>query len=296
MTALDPAEAIDGFLITGGFPEIVQRWQPGTSRTEFLRDQLADPLSPLLMAGELSLGGEVPEPSHSRSALEAIGTGERTFSTIANRIGVGDPLPSGTLAPILNTLAAKRIVAVDTPLATRPDTKNKHYRIEDPYLRFWLTFLQRGIAEVERGRGDLVADRIERSWTSWRGRAVEPVIRASLERLLPDDRLPGADFVGGWWNRQNNPEVDLVGADRVRPAATRIAFTGSIMWLENEPFGQREYETLLAGSMSVPGRDHTAPLVAVSRCGVEAGLPLAASFGPEDIVAAWESSPSGRAS
>src|SRR6266568_904406 len=284
MTALDPAEAVDAFLITGGFPEIAQRWNPGTSRAAFLRDQLADPLSPLLMAGELTLLGEIREPSHSRSALEAIGTGERTFGTIANRIGVGDPIPSGTLAPILNTLTAKRIVAVDTPLATRADTKNKRYRIEDSYLRFWLAFLQRGIAEVERGRGDLVAARIERSWPSWRGRAVEPVIRASLQRLLPDDRLPGAECVGGWWNRQNNPEIDLVGADRDHPAATRIAFTGSIKWLETEPFGQRELESLLAGSMSVPGRDFTAPLVAVSRNGVEEGLPLAASFGPEEIV------------
>jgi hypothetical protein len=287
MTALDSAGAIDAFLVTGGFPEIVQRWKPGTDRRAFLLDQVADPLSPLLMAGELSLLGEVPEPSHSRSALEAIGTGERTFSTIANRIGVGNPIPSGTLAPILNSLTAKRIVAVDTPLATRPDTKNKRYRIEDPYLRFWLAFLQRGIAEVERGRGDLVAARIEKSWTSWRGRAVEPVIRAGLARLLPDGRLPGADFVGGWWNRQNNPEIDLVGADREQPAATRIAFTGSIKWLETESFGQRELETLLAGSMSVPGRDYTTPLVAVSRSGVDEGLPLAASFGPEELIAAW---------
>ncbi|MFB9930208.1 ATP-binding protein [Amycolatopsis halotolerans] len=287
MTALEPAEAIDAYLITGGFPEIVQRWKPGTSRTAFVRDQLADPLSPLLMAGELSLLGEVPEPSHSRSALEAIGTGERTFGTIAHRIGAGNPIPSGTLAPILNTLTAKRIVAVDTPLATRPDTKNKRYRIEDPYLRFWLAFLQRGIAEVERGRGDLVASRIEGSWPSWRGRAVEPVVRTALARLLPDDRLPGADVVGGWWNRQNNPEIDLVGADRDRPAATRIAFTGSIKWLETELFGKREWESLLAGSMSIPGRDHTTPLIAVSRNGIEDGLPLAASFGPEELIEAW---------
>ncbi len=287
MTALQAAEAVDAFLITGGFPEIVQRWTPGTSRTAFLAGQLDDPLAPLLMAGELSLLGEVPEPSYSRSALEAIGTGERTFSTIANRIGVGNPIPSGTLAPILNTLTAKRIVAVDTPLSTRPDNKNKRYRIEDPYLRFWLTFLHRGIAEVERGRGDLVAARIERSWPSWRGRAVEPVIRASLERLLPDDRLPDADVVGGWWNRQNNPEIDLVGADRNQPAASRIAFTGSIKWFETETFGQRELEPLIAGSMSVPGRDHTTPLVAVSRTGIDPRLPLTASFGPEEIITAW---------
>ncbi|MFL6120668.1 ATP-binding protein [Actinophytocola sp.] len=297
MTGLGPAEALDAFLITGGFPEIVQRWTPGTSRGDFLRDQLADPLSPLLMAGELSLLGEFPESSHTRAALEAVGTGERTFTTIANRIGAGSPVPSGTLAPILNTLTAKRLIAIDNPLATRPDTKNRRYRIEDSYLRFWLAFLRRGIADVERGRGDLAAARIEQSWQSWRGRAVEPVVRAGLARLLPDDRLPGADVVGGWWNRQNNPEIDLVGADREQPA-TRIAFTGSIKWLESEPFDQRDLERLLAGSMSVPGRDHATPLVAVSRSGVREGLPLAASFGPEEIVSAWArpASPAGGAS
>jgi hypothetical protein len=30
-------------------------------------------------------------------------------------------------------------------------------------------------------------ERIERSWTTWRGRAIEPVVRESLLRLLPDD-------------------------------------------------------------------------------------------------------------
>ncbi len=287
MTGLTSAETIDAVLVTGGFPEIVQRWSPGMDRAAFLASQLADPLSPLLMAGELSLLGEVPDPSHSRSALEAIGTGERTFSTIANRVGVSTPLPSGTLAPVLNTLTAKRIVTMDTPLSTRPDTKNKRYRIEDPYLRFWLTFLQRGIAEVERGRGDLVAARIERSWSSWRGRAVEPVVRTGLERLLPDERLPGAEFVGGWWNRQNNPEIDLVGADRDHPPATRIGFTGSIKWLDTETFGYEDLERLIAGSMSVPGRQHTTPLVAASRSGFEPGLPLAAAFGPRELIAAW---------
>lgn len=287
ITALDPAAAIDAFLITGGFPEIVQSWQPGADRTAFLHDQLDDPLSPLLMVGELSLLREVPEPSHSRATLEAIGTGERTFGTIAHRIGAGSPIASGTLAPILNTLVDKRIVAVDLPLSTRPDTKNKRYRIDDPYLRFWLAFLNRSIAEVERGRGDLVTARIERSWMSWRGRAVEPVIRASLERLLPDDRLSGADVVGSWWNRQNNPEIDLVGAGGNRHAPTSIAFTGSIKWLDKDPFGHRELERLRAGSMSVAGRDYTTPLVVVSRSGIENELPIAAHFGPEEIIAAW---------
>jgi hypothetical protein len=83
--------------------------------------------------------------------LEAIGGGERTFSAIASAAGGITPLASGTLSPILNTLMLKRVIAADSPVSTKADTKNKRYRIADPYLRLWLAFLERGLPVVERG-------------------------------------------------------------------------------------------------------------------------------------------------
>jgi AAA+ ATPase superfamily predicted ATPase len=287
MTGLKPAEAVDALLITGGFPEVVQAWRPGTSRAAFLRRSVADPLSPLLVAGELSLLGQFPEASHARAVLEAVGGGERTFTAIAARAGGANPLPSGTLTPLLTTLLAKRVLAVDTPLSTRPDNKNKRYRVADPYLRFWLALISRAIPLIERGRGDLALERIERSWHAWRGRAVEPVIRASLLRLLPDDAWPDTEAIGGWWNRRNNPEIDLVGADRA-PLAGAVHFLGSVKWLENQPFGRRDYETLVRDAPTIPGAGPDTPLVAVSRSGIAGGLPLAASWGPADLVRAWQ--------
>jgi uncharacterized protein len=88
--------------------------------------------------------------------------------------------------------------------------------VVDSYLRFWLRFLADYTGEIERGRGDLPLDRIRRGWTSWRGRAVEPLVREALLRLLPDGQLPGVGAVGGYWTRSNKVEIDLVGADRER--------------------------------------------------------------------------------
>jgi uncharacterized protein len=286
MTGLAPVDAVDALLMTGGFPEIVQTWEPGMSRTGYLEQSVTNPLSPLLAAGELSLLGEFPEASLSRAVLEAIGSGERTFTAIAAQAGGAAPLPSGTLSPILRTLLDKRVLAVDTPLSTKPDTRNKRYRIADPYLRFWLAFLLRGIPLIERGRGDLALTRIERSWPAWRGRAVEPIVRRSLLRLLPDEDWPETETVGGWWNRQNNPEIDLVGADR-GPVAGRVHFVGSIKWLDAQPFGRRDYDRLVRDMLAVPGTLPDTPLVAVSRNGVDADLPLAARWGPDDLVRAW---------
>ncbi len=286
LTELDAAEAVDAFLITGGFPEIVQSWQPGMSRADFLRESVANPLSPLLAAGELTLLGEFAESALSRAVLEAVGAGERTFSAIARQAGGADPLASGTLAPLLSGLVEKRALAVDLPLSTKPDSKNKRYRVADTYLRFWLAFLQRALPLIERGRPDVALERIERSWTTWRGRAVEPLVREALMRLLPDGRWPETEAVGGWWNRQNNPEIDLVGANR-EPIAGSVHFVGSVKWLETQAFGAREYEALVRDTLAVPGAEPDTPLVAVSRCGVSDDLPLAAHWGPEDLVRAW---------
>ncbi|WP_413801236.1 ATP-binding protein [Streptomyces iranensis] len=287
MTELDAAGAVDAQLITGGFPEIVQSWRPGMDRTEFLRASVANPLSPLLVAGELSLLGEFPEASHSRAVLEAVGSGERTFSAIAAQAGGASALPSGTLSPLLAMLQTKRVLAADLPLSVKPDSKNKRYRIADPYLRFWLAFLARAIPLIERGRGDLALERVERSWTTWRGRAVEPLIRESLLRLMPSVEWPETEAIGGWWNRQNNPEIDLIGADR-EPTARKVHFVGSVKWLETQPFGRHEYDALVRDMLAVPGAAPDTPLVAVSRCGVADGLPLTAHWGPEDLVRAWQ--------
>lgn len=77
----------------------------------------------------------------------------------------------------------------------------------------------------------MALERIERSWTTWRGRAVEPLIRESLLRLMPNDEWPETEAIGGWWNRQNNPEIDLIGADR-EPVARQVSFVGSVKWLD----------------------------------------------------------------
>lgn len=287
MTALSAADAVDAHLITGGFPEIVQSWRPRMSRAAFLRDSLSNPLSPLLAAGELTLLGEFPRATQARAVLEALGSGERTFSAIATQAGGTNPVPSGTLAPLLATLQGKYIVAADLPLSTKADRKNKRYRITDTYLRFWLAFLQRAIPLVERGRSDVALARIERGWPSWRGRAVEPLVRDSLSRLLPNEDWPETEAVGGWWNRQNNPEIDLIGADR-EPVATAVHFAGSVKWLDSAPFGRRDYDTLVRDALAVPGVEPGTPLVAVSRSGVADDLPLAAWWGPDDLLRAWQ--------
>lgn len=278
LLGVPPAEAIDGYLITGGLPLICADWQPGASRQQFLHAALSAPTSALVVSAELSLAAEFPAEANPRTVLTTIGSGERTFSAIQRASG----LPGASLARALDLLGRKAIVAAERPLSTAP-SKETRYRIDDPYLRFWLYFLGARTSEVDRGRGDRVLARIEQGWTSWRGRAVEPVVREALRRLPSS-----SNAVGGYWTRTNDVEIDLVGADRA-PVAGRIDFVGSIKWYEDRPFDDRDLAELIVARDRLPGADRSTPLTAVSRVGTSVDGPVTA-YAPGDLLAAWRTS------
>lgn len=283
MLGLEPADAFDAALVTGGLPLICAEWRPGADLWEFLRDSLDNPISALLVSAERSLAAEFPPQAMSREVLRAIGSGERTFTNIARAAG---GISHTTLTRATDVLTEKRVVAAELPLSTKP-SKERRYRVADPYLRFWLAFVDPHMAEIERMRGDLTLSRIRERWTSWRGRAIEPLVRESLARLLPDGPLPAAPAIGGYWTRGNDVEIDLVGADR-QPVARTLLFLGSVKWLENSAFDAHDLAALHKHRAAVTGEP--VPLVAVTRNGT-ACSGLQAAYGPGELLDAWRGAP-----
>ena len=290
VAALSGSDAIDAHLITGGLPGTLLRWPAGISADDHLRAEVADPASPLFTGPEQSLASEFPNPDVARRVFEAVGGDARTFTNIAGTAGGrGGPVSSGTLSPLLRQLTNdKQALAVDEPLSTRAD-KPALYRVADSNLRLYLAILRDVHNLAQRGRPDAGYAVFQNRWASWRGRGVEPLIRASLEQAALTGALPWREtqVVGGWWNRQFNPEVDLVGADR-GPVASRIDFCGSLKWLGSR-FDRHDLHELVEGARQVPGFDPASTgLLVVTRSGAD--LPPDAVelvWGPDDVVAAW---------
>ena len=113
-------------------------------------------------------------------------------------------------------------------MSTRPASKLTRLRIADPYLRFWLRFVEPGLEEIERGRADLALARVEEGSLAYRGVAVELIVREALGRLLPEPRFGGTRHLGAYWTRAHDVEVDLVGVSDLRPTG-RVDMVGSAL-------------------------------------------------------------------
>lgn len=279
------SEALDRHLIVGGFPLLAASWPAGASRDDFLRQALADDQTPFVTTAERIMAAEFQSELQARRVIEAIGWGETAHGRIQTRSGV----KGNTLSDALDVLVhAKRLVSRALPYAAPPGRTPARYTVIDPYLRFWLRFVGPHLEELARGRSDLVVERARRDWNTYRGRAVEPMVRAAVERLLADDAfaasLGGARHVGSFWTRSHEVEVDLVGGDA--PSASKVGFIGSIKWHEGRPFSATEAWALTEHRRSVPGAAG-AKLLVVSRTGADPAVEADVVLGPDELLAAW---------
>ncbi len=178
------------------------------------------------------------------------------------------------------------MLAVDQPLSVSAG-KPALYRVADTSLRLYLAVLRDVHNLSERGRSQAGFALFQNRWSSWRGRAVEPLMRASLEEAaVTGDLLAGSSGRGRLVEPAVRPEIDLIGADR-GPLASTVHFGGSLKWL-NTPFETHDLRQLRRGLEQVPGFDpEHSGLVVVSRSGTQLTEDVDLVWGPEDVVNAW---------
>lgn len=278
--------AFDAHLITGGYPRLLGRLAVAESVDVFVREQLSDETSDLAVLAQLTLDAEFPPDSQARQILSAIGhteVGVVSFSRVTQAVDGGTSTAQTAVTRGLKVLTdLTDAVAVDLPLGAVRNSRLRRYRVADPYLRFWFRFVEPQLPNIARGRDDLAVDGFSRGWESWRGKAVEPVVREAVLRLAPDlAPLAGVDAVGGWWNRDNSTEVDLVAAQR-----GRVRAVGSVKWRPTRPFRADDAAELRRVRQVIPGTDE-AVTVAVCPAGAARDAGVDVVLRADDLLAAW---------
>jgi hypothetical protein len=283
----DAQVVFDAQLITGGFPELIAHAKRFPSAVALAENSLSRPHTLLADVAQLNLAGELSDSASARLVLDAIGADEAgvvNFSGIAATLGGGRAAETSVTRAVRVLADIKQIVAVDYP-GGRRDSRLKRYRIADPYLRFWFRFVEPQLRNIEIGRPDLAVAAFQRSWPSWRGRAIEPLVREAVLRLAPglQGALAGIESVNAWWERSGSYEFDLVGAghDGLPLAA------GSVKWRENQPFNNRDLAKLAAARSVIPHAER-ASLLAVAPRGTAPGVDVDLTLDATDLLGAWQ--------
>ena len=103
-----------------------------------------------------------------------------------------------------------------------------------------------------------------------------------------DARFSGARVVGGYWTKDNQVEIDLVGADRDEPGdKLRLAFIGTIKWRSRKPLDGSDIADLEKATSRMTGAGLATPVVAVSRCGFERIARPFVGISAEEILEAF---------
>ncbi|MGZ4792340.1 MAG: ATP-binding protein [Ilumatobacteraceae bacterium] len=281
-------KTFDGYLATGGYPKLVDDFARAGSLEGFVEAGLSDDNSDLIVMAQRSLDAEFPPDAQARRVLSAIGgqdVGHSTFSSVVGRLPEDAGTAGTALTRALKVLAMQRdVVAVETPAGQPAASRLRRYRITDPYLRFWFRFVEPHVANVARGRSDIAVHAFEARWSSWRGVAVEPVVRDAICRLAPNiPAIAGTTEVGAWWNRDHSVEVDIVAT-----SGKAITAIGSVKWRQRSQFKREELDDLAATRSVVPHAG-AARLIAVCPAGFRENVRADVSFKAEDLLSAWAS-------
>lgn len=282
-------QIFDAYLVTGGYPRLLRDLAHSghASAESYVRASLSDVYSPLITTARLSLDAEFPDGQAAYQVLSAIGSDDTANPSYSDILSViGDPAErhrtQTAITRAFRTLTdAKDLVERETPAWAPANSKQRRYRVKDPYLRFWFRYVERQVERIARGRADLALAYFDRDWSSWRGRSVEPVVRKALERLAPyDPHLADVETVRPWWVRDGSAEVDVVAA-----SAKTSVLLGTIKWRPRRGATAEDITELRLRQTRIPRSDN-ALLAAINPDGV-APRGADVAYGADDLLAAW---------
>jgi uncharacterized protein len=231
---LAPIEAFERYAIAGGMPLYLGRLAGGSVRTAVCREIL-DRNGPLWNEGRSILDQELREPRVYFGILEQLAGGEKELNEIAQPMR----MDGAVVAKYLSTLVELRLVERRLPLGAHLHARSGHWRLEDPFLRFWFRFVFPYQSDLESGLQP--EDLYDGEVAPVLADHVAPVFEDWCRAWLRANRGGVAATVGAWWGNAANrfrrekerssEEIDAVGMLR-----GRVTLVAECKWT-NRPLG-----------------------------------------------------------
>ncbi|MHB8295835.1 MAG: ATP-binding protein [Acidimicrobiales bacterium] len=213
-SGLGPVAAFERYAIAGGMPLYLGRLASGSVR-EAVCCEILDRNGPLWNEGRSILEQELREPRVYFAILEQLASGDKELNEIAQPMR----MDAAVVAKYLSTLVDLRVVTRRLPMGAQATARSGHWRLDDPFLRFWFRFVFPFQSDLETGLRP--ADLFDAEVGPAMADHVAPVFEEWCRGWLRSNRGAVATAVGAWWgnaanqfrrNRErSSEEIDAVG-------------------------------------------------------------------------------------
>ena len=220
-------ETIEGYCMYGGVPRYWELQKNKQSLADSIKYNFLDPDGILFKEPEMLFYDEMRTSVLAFSILTLIGMGCNRLSEIAGRL----EKPATQLNRPVRLLIDLGYVRRETPFNTSPkSTKKSLYKISDPFMNFYFSFVVPNKSRLEFGL-------IEQVWQEINGKLnqyISEIWEELCRNAVPGLRINGKTFhlAQRWWGNGTNKkpmEIDVV-AESTDKSTILI---GEAKWVDN---------------------------------------------------------------
>jgi uncharacterized protein len=274
---LNAIDAVTEYSIWGGVPRYWEiRKSSGTLDTA-LSHHLVDQYGLLSEEPERLFSDEIRTSVQAFTLLMLIGSGCHRVSELAARMGK----PATHLSGVLGFLTELKYIRREIPFGeTFRSTKKSLYKIDDPFLNFWFTFIAPEKSRIGLGLISQVLNRIKSRLPGFTSFTWEELCRKSAPFITGDIEFGPASR---WWGKGIDGipmEIDVVAES----ADKKTLLIGEAKWTEETDIDSEIIN--LAGKISnfplARGKEIVRVLFLKNKPGISS--PEVRIFGPEDVL------------
>lgn len=191
---IDPVSTIEEYSIWGGVPRYWELREEYPTLPDAIRGMLLGPSTVLFDEPKRLFIDDMKVTVQSESLMAVIAGGARRLSEIASRMG----RDATSLSAPLDRLIQMSYLRREIPFGESPKkSKRGIYRINDPMMDFYYSFIVPNMSSLARGRKKLVMEEIEAGFTGYVSQHWENLCREAVS----GNRLYGYRWgeASRWW-------------------------------------------------------------------------------------------------
>ena len=221
-------ETVTEYSVWGGVPRYWELRQQETLFTDALKTHLFSSFGILIEEPLRLFIDDMRDTAQSYTILSLIGNGVHRLSEIAARL----EKPSTSLAGPLDKLIQLGYIERELPFGENlRNSKKSYYRISDPFMSFYFSFVLPNRSLIELDKGDLVMNQVVQRLSGYTSYWWEKLCRQAISGSEIDGYTFG--IAQSWWgnvSKTERIEIDLI-AESIDGKALLV---GECKWTESE--------------------------------------------------------------